>query len=147
MNRKPIVLLVAFLTLAPLAAQNPVGTVQRVLQLDEDQAQQLSVLVRSWREAIAPLRMELRELLGHSRELLGDPDPDPAAIGVNQLAIQQLRREIAGAEAECRAQFEALLNPGQLETYARIRRWAQAARRYERIAPSFRALGLLGGTR
>ncbi len=54
MNRKPIILLVAFLTLAPLAAHDPVGTVERVLQLDEDQAQQLSVLIQSWREIIAP---------------------------------------------------------------------------------------------
>lgn len=147
MNRKPIVLLVAFLILAPLAAQNHVGTVQRVLQLDEDQAQQLSVLIRSWREVIAPLRREVRELQGRARELLGEADPDPTAIGLNQLAIQQLRREIAGAEAECRAQFEGLLKPEQQETYERIIRTALATRRMARIIPAFRELGLLQGTR
>ena len=53
MNRKPIVLLVAFLTLAPLSAHDPVGAVQRVLQLDETQARQLSAIVQSWREETA----------------------------------------------------------------------------------------------
>jgi len=147
MNRKPIVLLVAFLTLAPLSAHDPVGAVQRVLQLDETQARQLSAIVQSWREETTLLRRALRELQGHARELLGDPNPDPMAIGENQLAIQRLRRRIAAAEAECRAQFVELLYEDQQETYARIRRWARSARRYERIIPAFRELGLLQGTR
>ena len=54
MNRKLVVLLVAFLTLAPLAAHDPVGAVQRVLQLDETQAQQLSEIVESWRLGLLP---------------------------------------------------------------------------------------------
>ncbi len=147
MDRKFVVLLVAFLILAPLAAQNHVGTVQRVLQLDEDQAQELSVLIRSWREETAPLRRALRELQGHARELLGDPNPDPTAIGENQLRIQALRGQIREAEENCRLEFEGLLLSDQQETYARIRRWARSARRYERIIPSFRELGLLGGAR
>ena len=147
MNRKLVVLLVAFLTLAPLAAHDPVEAVQRVLQLDEAQAQQLSVLFQSWREETAPLRRELREIQGDSRQLLGDPNPDPTAIGENQLAIRHLRQQIAAAEAECRDQFEILLTQEQKERYARIRRWARSARRYERIIPAFRELGLLSGTR
>jgi len=143
MNRKLVVSLVAFLTLAPLAAHNPAGAVQRTLQLDEAQAQQLSVLFQSWREETAPLRRALRELQGHSRTLLGNPDADPTAIGENQLAIRDLRQQIAAAEAECRDQFEMLLTEQQKETYARIRRWARQARRYERIIPAFRDLGLL----
>ncbi len=147
MNRKPIVLLVAFLILAPLAAQNHVGTVQRVLQLDETQAQQLSEIVESWRLETAPLRRALRELQGHARELLGDPSPDPTAIGENQLRIQALRGQIREAEENCRLEFEGLLLSDQQETYARIRRFARSARRFERIIPSFRELGLLGGAR
>ena len=147
MNRKLVVLLVAFLTLAPLAAHDPVGAVQRVLQLDETQAQQLSEIVESWRLETAPLRRALRELQGHARELLGDPNPDPTAIGLNQLAIQQVRGQIREAEENCRLEFEGLLNPDQQETYARIRRWARSARRYERIIPAFRELGLLQGIR
>ena len=145
MNRKPIVLLVAFLTLAPLAAHDPVGAVQRVLQLDEAQAQQLSVLFRSWREETAPLQRALRELQGHSRELLGHPNPDPTAIGENQLRIQALNQQIGALQEECRAQFEneILRTEEQKETYAGIRRWARSARRYERIIPTFRELGLL----
>ena len=147
MNRKPIVLLVAFLILAPLAAQNHVGTVQRVLQLDETQAQQLSEIVESWRLETAPLRRALRELQGHARELLRDPNPDPTAIGENQLRIQALRGQIREAEENCRLEFEGLLLSDQQETYARIRRFARSARRYERIIPSFKELGLLGGAR
>ena len=147
MNRKPIVLLVAFLTLAPLAAHDPVGAVQRVLQLDETQARQLSAIVQSWREETAPLRRALRELQGHSRELLGNPNPDPIAIGENQLRIQALREQIRAAEENCRLDFEVLLTEKQKETYTRIRRWARSARRYERIIPAFRELGLLGGAR
>ncbi len=147
MNRKPIVLLVAFLILAPLAAQNHVGTVQRVLQLDETQAQQLSEIVESWRLETAPLRRALRELQGHARELLRDPNPDPTAIGENQLRIQALRGKIREAEENCRLEFEGLLLSDQQETYARIRRFARSARRYERIIPSFKELGLLGGAR
>ena len=147
MNRKPIVLLVAFLTLAPLSAHDPVGAVQRVLQLDETQARQLSAIVQSWREETASPRRALRELQGHARELLGDPNPDPTAIGENQLRIQALRGQIREAEENCRLEFEGLLLSDQQETYARIRRFARSAGRYERIIPSFRELGLLGGAR
>ncbi len=143
MNRKLIILLVAFLTLAPLAAHDPVGAVQRVLQLDETQAQQLSEIVESWRLETAPLRRALRELQGHSRELLGNPNPDPTAIGENQLRIQASREQIRAAEENCRLDFEVLLTEEQKETYTRIRRWARSARRYERIIPSFKELGLL----
>ncbi len=147
MNRKLIILLVAFLTLAPLAAHDPVGAVRRVLQLDEGQARQLSAIVQSWREETAPRRRALRELQGQARELLGDPNPDTTAIGENQLAIQRLRRQIREAEENCRLEFEGLLLSDQQETYARIRRFAQSTRRYERIIPSFREIGLLGGAR
>ena len=147
MNRKPIVLLVAFLPLAPLSAHDPVGAVQRVLQLDETQVRQLSAIVQSWREETASPRRALRELQGHARELLGDPNPDTTAIGENQLAIQRLRRQIREAEENCRLEFEGLLLRDQQETYARIRRFARSARRFERIIPSFRELGLLGGAR
>ena len=143
MNRKLIVLLVAFLTLVPLTAHDPAGAVQRVLQLDETQAQQTRELLRSWRLEKAPLRRALRELQGHSRELLGDPNPDPTAIGENQLRIQALREQIRAAEENCRLEFEVLLTEEQKETYTRIRRWARSARRYERIIPSFKELGLL----
>ncbi len=147
MNRKLIILLVAFLTLAPLAAHDPVGAVQRVLQLDETQVRQLSAIVQSWREETASPRRALRELQGQARELLGDPNPDTTAIGENQLAIQRLRRQIREAEENCRLEFEGLLLSDQQETYAKIRRFAQSARRFERIIPSFRELGLLGGAR
>jgi Spy/CpxP family protein refolding chaperone len=147
MNRKLVLLLVAFLTLAPLAAHDPVEAVQRVLQLDETQAQQLSEIVESWRLETAPLRRALRELQGHARELLGDPNPDPTAIGENQLRIQALRGKIREAEENCRLEFVELLYEEQQETYARIRRFARSARRFERIIPSFRELGLLGGAR
>ncbi len=147
MNRTLVVFFVAFLTLAPLSAHDPVGAVQRVLQLDETQARQLSAIVQSWREETALLRRALRELQGHARELLGDPNPDPMAIGENQLAIQRLRRRISAAEAECRAQFEGLLKAEQQETYERIIRTALATRRLARIIPAFRKLGLLQGTR
>ena len=143
MNWKPIVLLVAFLTLAPLAAHDPVGAVQRVLQLDETQAQQLSEIVESWRLETAPLRRALRELQGHARELLGDPSPDPTAIGENQFRIQASPEQIRAAEENCRLEFEVLLTEEQKETYAGITRWARLARRYERIIPSFKELGLL----
>ena len=116
MNRKLVVLLVAFLTLAPLAAQDTVGAVQRVLQLDEAQAQQLSVIVRSWREETAPLRRALRELQGHSRDLLGHPNPNLTAIGENQLRIQALKERIREAEENCRLEFEMLLILEQKET-------------------------------
>ena len=147
MNRKLIILLVAFLTLAPLAAHDPVGAVQRVLQLDENQAQEARELLESWRLETAPLRRALRELQRHSRELLGNPNPDPTAIGENQLRIQASREQIRAAEENCRLDFEVLLTDEQKETYTRIRRWARSARRYERIIPAFRELGLLGGAR
>ena len=143
MNRKLIVLLVAFLTLAPLAAHDPVEAVQRVLQLDEAQAQQLPVLFRSWSEETAPLRRALRELQGDSRQLLGDPNPDPTEIGENQLRIQAVRAQIREAEENCRLEFEMLLTDEQLRTYARIRRTAQQARRMARIIPAFEELNLL----
>jgi hypothetical protein len=58
-----------------------------------------------------------------------------------------LRRQIREAEENCRLEFEGLLLRDQQETYARIRRFARSARRFERIIPSFRELGLLGGAR
>ena len=106
MNRKLVVLLVAFLTLAPL-------------------------------------RRALRELQGHSRDLLGHPNPNLTAIGENQLRIQALKERIREAEENCRLEFEMLLTLEQKETYARIRRRARSARRYERIIPAFKDTGLL----
>ena len=140
MNRKPIVLLVAFLILAPLAAQNHVGTVQRVLQLDEDQAQQAREIWQRCRAPLTPLQRELRPLRGLLREL-----SDPTAIGEVHLEIRDLNQQIGALQEECRAQFEneILRTEEQKETYAGIRRWARSARRYERIIPTFRELGLL----
>ncbi len=144
MNRKLVVLLVAFLTLAPLAAHDPWGAVQRVLQLDEDQAQQAGEIWQSCRAWIEPLQREIRPLRGLLKEL-----SDSTAIGEAHLEIRDLNQQIGALQEECRAQFEneILLTEEQKETYARIRRWAQSARRYERIIPSFKELGLLQGTR
>ncbi len=140
MNRKLIVLLVAFLTLAPLAAQNHWGAVQRVFQLNADQLQQSQEIWQSCRAQIAPLQTQLRPLRGLLREL-----SDPTAIGDAHLAIRDLRQQIAAAEAECRDQFknEILLTEEQKETYARIRRTARQAQRMARIIPAFEELNLL----
>ncbi len=72
-----------------------------------------------------------------------DPNPDPTTIGENQLRIQASKERVRETEENCRVEFEMLLTEEQKETYARIRRWARSARRYERIIPSFKELGLL----
>ena len=144
MNRKFIVLLVAFLTLAPLAAQDSWGAVQRVLRLDADQVQQSQEIRENCRSQIDPLQRELRPLRGLLREL-----SDPTALGETHLKIRDLSQQIGALQQACRDQFEneVLLTQEQKDAYARIREWARSARRYERIIPAFRALGLLGGTR
>ena len=142
MNRKLIVLLVAFLTLAPLAAHNPVRVVQRTLRLDADQAQQLSENLRFWRAQIAPLQRELRDRQGHLRELSQDP-ANAIAIGETYLRIQELRRLIREAEETCRPEFEGTLTDEQLRTYTRLRRWTRWADRYERGITALKELGLL----
>ncbi len=143
MNRKLVVLLVAFLTLAPLAAHNPAGAVQRALQLDETQPQELDELLQLWRAQIAPLRRELRELQGQLRDLSQNPVPDLTAIGATHLRIQAVRAQIREAEENCRLDFEMLLTDEQLRTYARIRRTARQAQRMARIIPAFEELNLL----
>ncbi len=143
-NRKLIVLLVAFLTLAPLAAQDSWGAVRRVLQLSADQVQQSQEIWQNCRAQIGPLQRQVRPLRGLLREL-----SDPTALGDAHLQIRDLNQEIRALQQECRDQFEneILLTQEQKDAYARIREWARSARRYERIIPSFRELGLLGGAR
>ena len=138
MNRTLVVLLAAFLTLAPLTAQNSWRAVQRVLQLNADQVQQSQEIWQNCRAQIGPLQTQLRPLRGLLREL-----SDPAAIGDAHLEIRNLNQQIGALQLECRDQFKMLLTEEQKETYAGITRWARSARRYERIIPAFRQLGLL----
>ena len=139
MNRKLVVLLVTFLTLAPLAAHDPWGAVRRIFQLSEAEVAEL----RNCRAQIAPLRRELRELQGLLRELSGDSIPNPTAIGETHLRIQDLRRLIREAEKDCRLEFEMLLTDEQLRIYARIRRLARWAERNQRVISALEELNLL----
>ncbi len=143
MNRKLVVLLVTFLTLAPLVAHNPQRDVIRALQLEEVQREELSQVLRNWRAQIASLRRELRELQAHLRDLSQSPTPDVDSIGQTYLTIQNLRAQIRAAEEECRVQFEILLTEDQKQRYARIRRLARSARRYERVISALKELNLL----
>ena len=144
MNRKLIVLLVAFLALAPLAARNPVGTVQKTLKLDEDQAQQLSEVLEIWRAQIAPLQSELRDLKGQLKELSQDPALANAnAIGVIYLRRQELRQLIKEDEKNFKLEFEGMLSDEQLRIYTRLRKWTRKTARYEKGISALKELGLL----
>ena len=142
MNRKLVVLLVAFLTLAPLAAHNPAGAVIRALQLDEVQAEWLHQILRDWRVQNASLSQELRELQGLLRELLQDPE-NATVIGGTLLRIQALREQIREAKAACRAEFRETLTEEQQQKLARFTRLARWAERSKRVISALKDLGFL----
>ena len=93
----------------------------RVLELDEGQLAKVAELHRAIAEAVGPLREELKTLAAALREELGSDDPDPCEIGELLLAIKELQATICATLRTFDEEFEAILNPEQLEKWLTIK--------------------------
>ncbi len=121
--------------LEPCARQ----AVIRFLELAPEQVEQWDVLLADRRETVAALREQLVPLEEQLRELLGEADPDPEAVGELTIQIHDLRGQIAEANRAYVEGFEAMLGEEQAGRLAFLRR----AERSERLFPAFRTFGLL----
>jgi len=113
--------------------------VVQALQLTEDQVAQWDALMADRRATVNPLREQLHGVEQQLQDLLGQPDPDPAAVGDLVLAGRDLRDQIHAADDAYRQGFEALLD----ETQANTLRFIRGAAHVQRVIPAFRRFGLL----
>ena len=113
--------------------------VVRALQLTEDQVAQWDALAADHRATVEPLRQQLKGVEQQLKDLLGQPDPDPAAVGDLVLEGHDLREQIRAADEAYRQGFEALLDETQLNKLHFIR----GAAHVQRLIPAFRRFGLL----
>ncbi|NOZ93997.1 MAG: periplasmic heavy metal sensor [Acidobacteria bacterium] len=113
--------------------------VVQFLQLSEDQAAQWDTLMADRQATVEPLREQLRAVEQQLMDLLGQPDPDPAAVGALTIQGHDLREQIRAANEVYRQGFEALLD----ETQAGKLRFIRGAARVRALIPAFRRFGLL----
>jgi Spy/CpxP family protein refolding chaperone len=109
------------------------------LALTEDQVAQWDALLAARKEAVAPVREELRATEEQLKALLQSENPDAGAIGTLVLAGKSLREGIAAAHKDYVVGFEALLTPEQKGKLGAIRRAARLAP----LVPAFGAFGLV----
>ena len=109
------------------------------LQLAPEQVDQWDVLLATRDETVGALREQLIPLEEQLKELLGEPDPDPEAVGELTIQIHDLRAQIRDANQAYLAGFESMLDEEQAGRLGFLRR----ADHVKRVFPAFRAFGLL----
>ncbi len=113
--------------------------VVRALQLSDDQVAQWDTLLADHRAVVEPLREQLRAVEQQLKDLLGEPNPDPAEVGALTIQGHDLREQIRAADEVYRQGFEAMLD----ETQAGRLRFIRGAGRVQALIPAFRRFGLM----
>ena len=112
--------------------RNPLGRLQKALNLSDTQVSQLQGLMQSQRAAMQPLRADFRAKMQALHT--ASQGTDTAAIGSAVLAVKSSREALKNAQSANRNALMAILTPAQ----------AQVVKDYETIAKSGGA-GLFGG--
>jgi len=130
---------------APVVAQDVPCNVARAheavagfLALTSDQVGAWDALLQARRDTVEPLRQQLRDVEQQLAALLGEPDPDPAAVGAMVITGHGLRVQIRDAENVYVSGFEGILTEEQMQKLHFIR----GANRVQRLIPAFRLFGL-----
>jgi Spy/CpxP family protein refolding chaperone len=145
--RRALVALVVCALALPVMAQQQIGephpakdAVVHFLSLTPDQVTQWDVLAATREATVLPLRQKLSDVEGELQTLLGQDNPDPAAVGALVIQGKSLRDQIHAADTTYINGFGGMLDQDQAGRLDGIRRAAQL----EPLFPAFRAFGLLG---
>ena len=109
------------------------------LALTGDQVSKWDGLVATWQQTVPGLHEQVKGIEEQVRTLLGQPSPDPAAVGTLVIQAGVLRNQIEAANAAYLDGFEGLLGADQLAKLQFMRR----AERAIPLLPAFRAYGLV----
>lgn len=136
-----VVVLLAIPTLGqegPIAGGAKIEVVQ-FLGLTADQVAQWDGLIATREQTVPGLREQLKGVEEQIRGLLGQPTPDPAAIGTLVIQADGLKDQIEEANKAYLDGFEGLLGPDQLAKLNFMRRAQKAVP----LLPAFRLFGLV----
>ncbi len=100
------------------------------LGLTDEQEANWKALHEQNRTEMEPLRQEGRELREKLRASVEAPNPDPQAVGVATLALEQHRKAVEAAQKAFRERLSAVLTPEQ-----KTKLEALKAQRHERRGP------------
>jgi Spy/CpxP family protein refolding chaperone len=110
----------------------------RYLELTPEQMAAWDELLATLRSTVAPLHTQIAALQEQLEQLLGEANPDPAAVGALVIQIKKLRDQVAAAHSAYVAGFEALLSPEQLAKLRLLRGFAE----HPELGPACRLVGL-----
>ncbi len=122
-----------------VAPDDPKNEVIRFLALTPDQVTQWDALIATREQTIPPLREQLEGIEEQIKGLLGQSNPDPAAVGALVVQAAGVKAQIEAARTAYVDGFEAMLGPDQVARLNFIRRAEKAVP----LLPAFRRAGLL----
>ncbi len=99
----------------------PRRVLDRVLQLDEDQMEDVAVLAEEIAGAVGPLREQLRGNMMAQKDELGSDSPDACTVGELLLEGKRLQAEICAIVQSYADDFAEILYPDQLEKWLTIK--------------------------
>lgn len=124
---------------AHIPAERAKEIVIRTLGLSEAQQTEWQAMLDGLRNTVEPLADQLRDVEAALRDLLGQSDPDPTAIGELILQGKGLREQIGAAHHAYLQAFEEMLTVEQKAKLAFLRR----AQMVVPLLPAFHLFGLL----
>jgi len=110
----------------------------RYLELSPEQMAAWDQLLATLRETVTPLRTQIAAFQDQLHELLGQSNPDPAAVGALVIQIKLLHDQISAARHNYMAGFEGLLTQEQLAKLRVLRAFAA----HPGLIPACRLAGL-----
>ncbi len=124
------------------AVPKPKEVVAKFLDLTADQVTQWDALLQKQAETLKPLAEQAKSNGEALRAALGQPAPDPLAVGTLVVKGKLLGEQMAAAHKDYVQGLEALLTTEQKGRLGAIR----MAERLQPLLPAFRLLGLLPRT-
>jgi len=94
---------------------------KRLLALNETQVKDIGVLLKAHREAVFPLRQDLRVRNHELQNALDTAQPDPNTVGQLVIARNGLIKQLRGLKIKLQSDIAALLTPEQRQKFEQIR--------------------------
>lgn len=114
--------------------------ISEYLGLTAEQQEAFKAMLKSGRDAMAPLRAEIAENRKEMMDLLESGSNDAAAIGALAIKNRDLRKAMQESQAQRLADFKNLLDTEQQAKYEAL----VAMSELDGVRRAFRQLGLLG---
>ena len=122
----------------PCAAQAKTEVIQ-FLALTPDQVTTWDGLIATQQQTVPPLRQQLEGIEAQIKTLLGQPNPDPNAVGALVIQASGVRTQIQAANQAYRDGFQAMLSSDQAAKLAFLGKAEQA----RPLFPAFRLFRLI----